>query len=82
MAFCNQHSQSICVVGEMPFLVPGIGAQGGDIEAAVVNGKTDSGAGMIINSSRGIMYAGSGLDFAKAARQETDALRCEINRYR
>ncbi len=70
------------IVGEMPFLVPGIGAQGGDIEAAVINGKTNSGGGMIINSSRGIMYAGSGPDFAKAARRETDALRREINRYR
>jgi orotidine-5'-phosphate decarboxylase len=70
------------IVGEMPFLVPGIGAQGGDIEAAVINGRTKSGGGMIINSSRGIIYAGSGPDFAKAARRETATLRLEINRYR
>lgn len=68
--------------GEMPFLVPGIGAQGGDLEAAVINGKTESGGGMIINSSRGIIYAGSGQDFAEAARQETETLRNAINRYR
>ena len=66
----------------MPFLVPGIGAQGGDIEAAVTNGKTKSGAGLIINSSRGIIYAAPGPDFAEAARQETDTLRKAINRYR
>ena len=70
------------IAGNMPFLVPGIGAQGGDIEAAVINGRTESGAGMIINSSRGIIYAASGPDFAEAARQETDRLRKAINRYR
>ena len=70
------------IVGEMPLLVPGIGAQGGDVEASVTNGKTKSGGGMIINSSRGIIYAGSGPDFGEAARRETDVLRKEINRYR
>lgn len=70
------------IVGEMPLLVPGIGAQGGDIEAAVTNGRTKSGGGMIINSSRGIIYAGSGPDFGEASRRETDSLRKEINRYR
>ncbi len=70
------------IVGDMPFLVPGIGAQGGDVEAAVRNGKTTQGIGMIISSSRGIIYASSGDDFVEAARQATVALKCEINEYR
>jgi orotidine-5'-phosphate decarboxylase len=67
---------------EIPFLVPGIGAQGGDVESAVSNGKNAKGTGMIINSSRGIIYAGDGEDFAKAARNAATQLRDEINRYR
>jgi len=70
------------IVGEMPFLVPGIGAQGGDVEKAVMNGKNEKGTGMIINSSRGIIYAGDGNDFAQAARNAAIQLRDEINRYR
>jgi orotidine-5'-phosphate decarboxylase len=70
------------IVGDMPFLVPGIGAQGGDIERAVTNGKTQKGTGMIINSSRGIIYASSREDFAEAARNAAVTLRDEINRYR
>jgi orotidine-5'-phosphate decarboxylase len=64
------------IVGDMPLLIPGIGAQGGDIEATVKAGK---GANMMINSSRAILYASKDSDFAKAARKvaiETrDALR-------
>ncbi|HEY5801269.1 MAG TPA: orotidine-5'-phosphate decarboxylase [Burkholderiaceae bacterium] len=45
------------IVGEMPLLVPGIGAQGGDIEASVAAGQSAAGAGMMINSSRAILYA-------------------------
>jgi orotidine-5'-phosphate decarboxylase len=70
------------VVGELPFLVPGVGAQGGDVAAAVRAGRTANGLGMVLNSSRGIIYAGSGEDFAAAARAATRALRDEINRYR
>lgn len=70
------------IVGDMPFLVPGIGAQGGDIKAVVENGKDSKGAGLIINSSRGIIYASSGDDFAEVARRETIKLRDEINKYR
>lgn len=70
------------IAGNMPFLVPGIGAQGGDIEAAVANGKTTGGTGMIINSSRAILYAGLGHDFAEAARKAAMMLKNEINRYR
>jgi len=69
------------IVGDMPLLIPGIGAQGGDIDATVKAGCITGapGTGMIINSSRAILYASSGSDFAKAARavaQSTrDALR-------
>ena len=70
------------IVGDMPLLVPGIGAQGGDVEKAVRNGADSKGAGMIINSSRGIIYAGKGQDFPGAARVAAMALRDEINRYR
>ncbi|MBN1628011.1 MAG: orotidine-5'-phosphate decarboxylase [Deltaproteobacteria bacterium] len=70
------------IVGDMPLLVPGIGAQGGDVEKAVLNGKDSKGAGMIINSSRGIIYAGKGKGFADAARKAAAELRDEINKYR
>jgi orotidine-5'-phosphate decarboxylase len=70
------------IVGDMPLLVPGIGAQGGDVEKAVTNGRDGNGAGMIINSSRGIIYAGSGVDFAEAARAAAIELRDEINKFR
>jgi orotidine-5'-phosphate decarboxylase len=45
------------IVGDLPLLIPGIGAQGGDVEATVRNGRDSNGQGMIINSSRGIIYA-------------------------
>lgn len=67
---------------QMTFLVPGIGAQGGDVQKTVEAGKTAEGLGLIINSSRGIIYASSGDDFASAARDATLQLRNEINLYR
>ncbi len=70
------------IVGEMPLLVPGIGAQGGDIEAAVRAGKRADGAGLMISSSRAILYAGQGEDFAVAARNVAQKARNVINRYR
>ena len=70
------------IVGDMPLLVPGIGAQGGDIEATVKAGKTTSGTGLMINSSRAILYAGKGEDFADAARKVALETRDAINRYR
>ena len=65
------------IVGEIPLLVPGIGAQGGDVERAVSNGKNAKGTGMIINSSRGIIYASDGKDFAMAARDAAIRALCE-----
>jgi orotidine-5'-phosphate decarboxylase len=65
------------IVGEMPLLIPGIGAQGGDIEATVKAGSIPGkpGTGMIINSSRAILYASSGNDFAQAARNVAQSTR-------
>ncbi len=70
------------IVGNLPLLVPGIGAQGGDIEATVRAGKTAAGAGLMINSSRAILYAGPGEDYAAAARKVALETRDAINRCR
>ena len=65
---------------DMPILIPGVGAQGGDLELAVRYGIDAHNRGIIINSSRGIIYAGKGADFANAARRATETLRDEINK--
>ena len=72
------------IVGEMPLLVPGIGAQGGDIEATVLAGQTRDGTGMMINSSRAILYAKQvdGEGFADAAARVARETRDAINVYR
>jgi orotidine-5'-phosphate decarboxylase len=67
------------IVGNMPFLVPGVGAQGGDVAQAVQSGQTAAGAGLVVSSSRGILYASSGENFASAAREATVKLRDQIN---
>jgi orotidine-5'-phosphate decarboxylase len=66
----------------MPLLVPGIGVQGGDIDACVKAGQTTSGDGIVINSSRAILYAGHGEDFAALSRATAERTRDEINRQR
>ena len=68
------------IVGAMPLLIPGIGAQGGDIEATVAAGQVanEPGTGMMINSSRAILYASNGKDFADAARKVAIATRDAI----
>ncbi|WP_298012691.1 orotidine-5'-phosphate decarboxylase [uncultured Castellaniella sp.] len=65
-------------VGDMPLLIPGIGAQGGDVQATVRAGRTPAGAGMMINSSRAILYASQGDDWAQAAAQAAGATRDAI----
>jgi orotidine-5'-phosphate decarboxylase len=72
--------RAIC--GDMPFLVPGVGAQGGDVAALVKAGQTQQGRGLIINSSRAVLYASKGLDFAAAARATAQQTRDQINQYR
>ena len=78
----EQLAQVRALVGDMPLLVPGIGAQGGDVEAVLRHGRTANGTGLMISSSRAILYAGNGEDFAAAARQAAETLREQINRYR
>ncbi|NMG71498.1 orotidine-5'-phosphate decarboxylase [Parazoarcus communis] len=70
------------LTGDMPLLVPGIGAQGGDVAATLAAGRTAAGTGLMINSSRAILYAGKGEDFADAARQAAIDTRDAINAHR
>lgn len=70
------------MVADMPILIPGIGAQGGDIARTINAGVDKEGLNAIINSSRSIIFASSGADFDKKAYLETIKLRDEINKYR
>ncbi len=76
------------IVGDMPILIPGVGFQQKgvpleqQVEQVVGAGKDSRGQGMIINSSRGIIFASSGHDFAEAARRETKKLHHLITKYR
>ncbi len=63
---------------EMTFLVPGVGAQGGDVTAVMANGLDAKGGGLIINASRQVLYASKGPDFAAAAGRAARGLRDEI----
>lgn len=67
---------------DMPLLIPGIGAQGGDLASAVRHGVDANKENAIISSSRSILYASKGDDFVAAARRGVLALRDEINRLR
>jgi orotidine-5'-phosphate decarboxylase len=71
------------IVGEtIPLLLPGIGKQGGDVEKTVKNGTNKKGEMAVINSSRGIIYAGHDKDFAVASRNAALSLRDAINKHR
>ena len=63
---------------EMTFLVPGVGAQGGDLAAVMANGLDAKGGGLIINVSRQVLYASKGADFAEAAGEAARRLRDDI----
>jgi len=67
---------------DLPFLVPGVGAQGGDLATTVRHGPTADGLGPVVNASRSILYASSRTDFAEAARAAAIKLRDEINAMR
>jgi orotidine-5'-phosphate decarboxylase len=67
---------------DMPLLIPGIGAQGGELELVVRYGVNSKGEKAIINSSRQIIYASRKKDFARAARGAAAELREQINHYR
>jgi orotidine-5'-phosphate decarboxylase len=66
------------VVGDMPILIPGIGAQGGDAAAAFKAARNSKGGGVLIAASRSIMYALDGPDFAEAARAAVEKLSAEV----
>lgn len=82
--FPEELAQVRAIVGDMPLLVPGIGAQGGDIAATVGAGQTAKGMGMMISSSRAIIYATpqDGEDWADAARRVAIETRDAINAHR
>jgi orotidine-5'-phosphate decarboxylase len=70
------------IVGEMPLLLPGAGAQGADVAQAVQNGQTRAGTGLLVSSSRAILYGSQGAlgtDFVARVRAAAEALRGEIN---
>lgn len=69
------------IVGDMPILIPGVGAQVGNLEATIMAGRNSKGKGMIINVSRSVLYASKGEDFAFAARKEAERLHAEIVTY-
>lgn len=60
------------IAPDIPILVPGVGAQGGDAAAVVEHGASADGRGLIVNSSRAVLYASRGADFAEAARAEAE----------
>jgi orotidine-5'-phosphate decarboxylase len=82
--FPEELAQVRRIVGNMPLLVPGVGAQGGDVQATMTAGRTANGTGMMINSSRAILYAqpDGDEDFAQAARRVAGETRDAINRFR
>ncbi|MGN1366870.1 MAG: orotidine-5'-phosphate decarboxylase, partial [Victivallis vadensis] len=75
-----KHVRGLCP--EMPFLVPGVGAQGGDVEKVVRFGCDANGGGLAINSSRGIIYADRSENFGAAAGAAARQLRDLINSFR
>ena len=69
------------IVPDSYLLIPGVGAQGGDLDAVCAHGKNQTGEGMLINSSRGIIYAGSGKDFAQEAGSQARHLQSTMKGY-
>lgn len=82
--FPNEIAQVRALIGDMPLLIPGVGAQGGDVESTVRAGRTANGTGMMINSSRAILYAKPMADetYSQAARRVALETRDAINLYR
>jgi len=70
------------IAPDLPFLIPGIGAQGGDLEKVVRYGTDQQGELAIINASRAVLYASNERDFAEAARGVASELRMTANRFR
>ena len=80
--FPNEIKEVREIVGDMPLLIPGIGAQGGDLAATMVAGQTANGTGVMINSSRAIIYASAGEDFGQVAAQVARETQQAINALR
>ena len=82
--FPNEIAQVRSIIADMPLLIPGVGAQGGDVESTVRAGRTANGTGMMINSSRAILYAKpvGEESYAQAARRVALETRDSINLYR
>lgn len=80
--FPNEIKEVRDIVGDMPLLIPGIGAQGGDLAATMQAGQTSMGTGVMINSSRAIIYASTGEDFAQVAAQVARETQQAINALR
>lgn len=93
MAVANDRGNLVLVVGathpeqlgkvrerapKLPFLVPGVGTQGGDVRTAFAYGLDEEGAGLVVNASRSILFAGDGAGFAAAARNAAIRLRDEM----
>lgn len=78
----EQIKQVRTIAPDMWLLVPGVGAQGGELDLLVEAGLRSDHSGLIINASRSIIYAGSGDDFADIARQEAQILYNKINKHR
>ena len=70
------------LVGDLPLLIPGVGAQGGDLTAVLNNGLISSGNGLMINASRSIIHASSEHDFAEQAALAAEKLYKQINEIR
>lgn len=70
------------IAGDLPILIPGVGAQGGDLEKTVKAGVDGNGLNAIINSSRSVIFASQGEDFADKARQVAINLKEDINKFR
>lgn len=75
----EQLAEVRALVKDVPLLVPGVGAQGGDAAAVVSNAKTPDGTGLMISSSRAVLYASGGEDYAQAAANAARELRDLIN---
>ena len=70
------------IAPDLPILLPGVGAQAGDLDAAVRAGLDARKESLLVSSSRGITYASSGPDFAEAARAAALAMRDDVNELR
>lgn len=67
------------IAGDLPILLPGVGAQAGDVEASIRAGLDGHNGGLMVSSSRGITYASQGADFAEAARAKTLELKATVS---